>query len=138
MQRFNLTKDLFEFEERSSDESADSVIYISSDYEGEVSDSWDSDWSIDTEALIDKIGEGSEIQSYLDRRAHNDHGGVSGRGGSWTKWTRPNVAFYPQTRTRIFRQEFMLCAFKEAKKIQNRTSQYDTSNPRVAYASPRT
>ena len=55
MQKFNLTKDLFEFEEQSSDESASSVIYVSSDDEREFSDSWDSEWSTETEAIIDRI-----------------------------------------------------------------------------------
>ena len=55
MQRFNLSKKLFDFEEQSSEESADSVIYISSDSEDEVSSDWDSDWSTDTEAPISKI-----------------------------------------------------------------------------------
>ena len=55
MQRFYLTKKLFTFEEQSSEESTDSVIYISSDSEDEVSSTWDSDWSMDTEAIIDRI-----------------------------------------------------------------------------------
>ena len=55
MQRFNLSKKLFDFEGQSSEESADSVIYISSDSEDEVSKDWDSDWSTDTEALINRI-----------------------------------------------------------------------------------
>ena len=55
MQRFNLSKKLFDFEEQSSEDSADSVIYISSDSEDEVSSDWDSDWSTDTEALINRI-----------------------------------------------------------------------------------
>ena len=54
MQRFNLAKSLLDFEEQSSEES-DAVIYISSDDEEEVLDSWDSDWSTETEALIDQI-----------------------------------------------------------------------------------
>ena len=54
VQKFNLTKDLFEFEEQSSDQSASSVVYISSDDEKETSDSWDSEWSTDTEAIIDR------------------------------------------------------------------------------------
>ena len=55
MQRFDLSKKLFDFEEQSSEESADSVIYISSDSEDGVSSNWDSDWSTDTEALISRI-----------------------------------------------------------------------------------
>ena len=55
MQRFNLSKKLFNFEEQSSEDSTDSVIYISSDSEDEASSSWDSDWSTDTEAIIDRI-----------------------------------------------------------------------------------
>ena len=55
MQKFNLSRKLFDFEEQDSDRSTDSVIYISSDSEEEVSDSWDSDWSTDTEALINGI-----------------------------------------------------------------------------------
>ena len=54
MQRYNLTKKLFDFEEY-SESSANSVIYISSDSGDEVSSSWDSDWSTDTEAIIDRI-----------------------------------------------------------------------------------
>ena len=55
MQRFNLSKKLFAFEEQSSEESADSVIYFSSDSEDEVSSDWDSDWSTDTKALINRV-----------------------------------------------------------------------------------
>ena len=55
MQRYNLAKKLFDLEE-DSESSADSVIYISSDSENEVSNSWDSDWSTDTEAIIERIG----------------------------------------------------------------------------------
>ena len=55
MQRFNLSKKLFNFEEQSSEESTDSVIYISSDSEDEALSSWDSDWSTDTKAIIDRI-----------------------------------------------------------------------------------
>ena len=54
MQRYNLTKKLFDLEE-DSENSVDSVIYISSDSENEVSSSWDSDWSTDTEAIIERI-----------------------------------------------------------------------------------
>ena len=55
MQNFSLLRKRFDLEEQSSEESTDSVIYISSDSEEEVSDSWDSDWSTDTEMLIDRI-----------------------------------------------------------------------------------
>ena len=55
MQRYNLTKKLFDFEEEDSESSANSVIYISSDSENEASSDWDSDWSTDTEAIIDRI-----------------------------------------------------------------------------------
>ena len=55
MQRFNLSKKFFDFEEQRSEESADSVIYISSDSDDEVSSDWDSDWSTDTETLINRI-----------------------------------------------------------------------------------
>ena len=54
MQRYNLTKKLFDLEE-DSESSVDSVIYISSDSEIEVSSSWDSDWSTDTESIIERI-----------------------------------------------------------------------------------
>ena len=53
MHRYNLAKRLFDLED--SESSADSVIYISSDSENEVSSSWDSDWSTDTEAIIERI-----------------------------------------------------------------------------------
>ena len=56
MHRFNISKKLFDFEEDSSEGSADSVVYISSVEEvDEVSDCWDTDWSTDTEALIKRI-----------------------------------------------------------------------------------
>ena len=55
MQRSILSKKLFDFEEQSSEESVDSVIYISSDSEDEVPSDWDSNWSTDTEALISRI-----------------------------------------------------------------------------------
>ena len=55
MQRYNLTKKLFDFEEEDSESSANSVIYIASDSENEASSSWDSDWSTDTELIIDRI-----------------------------------------------------------------------------------
>ena len=43
----------FEKAEFSSDSSASSVIYISSDEE--TSDDWDSDWSTDTEEVIRRV-----------------------------------------------------------------------------------
>ena len=56
MHRFNISKKLFDFEEDSSEGSADSVVYISSvEEEDEVSDCWDTDWSTDTEAMIKRI-----------------------------------------------------------------------------------
>ena len=55
MQKFNLSRKLFDCEERSSDESAESVIYSSSDGEEEATDPYDSDWSTDTEAMISRI-----------------------------------------------------------------------------------
>ena len=55
MQKFNLSRKLFDFKEQDSDRSMDSVIYISSDSEDEVSDFWDSEWSTDTDALINRI-----------------------------------------------------------------------------------
>ena len=56
MQKFNLSRKLFDFEEQSSEGSADSVVYISSDEEeDEVSDSLESNWSTETEALIKRI-----------------------------------------------------------------------------------
>ena len=55
MQKFNLSRKLFDFEEQDSDHSADSIIYISSDSEEAVSDSRDSEWCRDTEALINRI-----------------------------------------------------------------------------------
>ena len=61
MQKFYLSKKLFDFEEQNSEESTDSVIHNSSDSEDEVSSSWDSDWSTDTEALI--IRKEPEVES---------------------------------------------------------------------------
>ena len=55
MQRFNLSKKLFEFEEQSSEESAESSIQSSNQQESSVSSDWDSDWPTDTEALIKRI-----------------------------------------------------------------------------------
>ena len=55
MENFNLAKKLFDFEEQRSEDSGDSVIYISSDEEEGTSDSWDSDWSTDTESMISRI-----------------------------------------------------------------------------------
>ena len=55
MQRYNLAKKLFDFEEEDSESSANSIIYISSDSEDEASSDWDSDWFTDTEAIIDRI-----------------------------------------------------------------------------------
>ena len=55
MQRYNATKKLFDFEEKDSESSANSIIYISSDGENEASSYWYSDGSTDTEAIIDRI-----------------------------------------------------------------------------------
>ena len=55
MQRFSLAKKLFDLEEQGTESSEDSVIYISSESEDEASSSWDSDWSTDTEAIIDRM-----------------------------------------------------------------------------------
>ena len=55
MQKFNLSRKLFDLEEQSSEKSSDSVSYISSDSEDDTFGSWDSDWSTDTEMLIETI-----------------------------------------------------------------------------------
>ena len=55
MQKYNLSRKHFDLEEQSSEKSSDSVIYISSDNEDDTSGSWDSDWSTDTEMLIERI-----------------------------------------------------------------------------------
>ena len=55
MRKFNLSRKLFDFEEQDSDHSFDSVIYLSSDSDEEASESWNSDWSTDTKALIKRI-----------------------------------------------------------------------------------
>ena len=49
MNKFNRAKELFGSIDFSSESSADSVIYISSDEE--ISGGWDSDWSTDTEEM---------------------------------------------------------------------------------------
>ena len=53
MSKFNLSRKLFDLEGCDSDESTDSVIYISSDEE--ESSYWESDCSTDTEQLIARI-----------------------------------------------------------------------------------
>ena len=58
MQNFILSRKLFDFEEQSWEDSAESVIYISSDEEDEDTDFYDSDWTSDTEALISRIERG--------------------------------------------------------------------------------
>ena len=55
MQKFTLSRVVFDFEEQSSEDSAESVLYISSDEKEEATNSCDSDWSTDTEALINRI-----------------------------------------------------------------------------------
>ena len=63
MQNINLSRKLFDLEELSSDDSAESVIYISSDEEEEDTDPCNSDWSSDTEAMISRIER--EVRSRL-------------------------------------------------------------------------
>ena len=53
MNKFNRARKLFGSKDLSSESSADSVIYISSDEE--ASDGWDSDWSTDTEEMIKRV-----------------------------------------------------------------------------------
>ena len=53
MSKFNLSRKLFDFEEYDSDNSDNSVIYISSS-EDESSD-WETDCSTDTEQLIARV-----------------------------------------------------------------------------------
>ena len=56
MAKFNLARKLFDLEESDSEASVNSVIYLSSDEEeNNSSTSWDSDWSTDTEAIIERI-----------------------------------------------------------------------------------
>ena len=56
MAKFNLARKLFDLKESDSEASVNSVIYLSSDEEeGTSSTSWDSDWSTDTEAIIERI-----------------------------------------------------------------------------------
>ena len=54
MQKYNSSRKLFD-DDLESDFSSRSVIYISSDESGKVSDDWDSDCSTDTEHLIERI-----------------------------------------------------------------------------------
>ena len=53
MNKFNRAKKLFGSMDFSSESSADSVFYISSD--DEASDGWDSDWSTNTEEMIRRV-----------------------------------------------------------------------------------
>ena len=53
MDKVNRARKLFGSMDFSSESSADSVIYISSDEE--ASDEWDSDWSTDTEKIIKRV-----------------------------------------------------------------------------------
>ena len=53
MNKFNRARIFFGSIEFSSESSADSVIYISSDEE--ASNGWDSDWSTDTEEMIKRV-----------------------------------------------------------------------------------
>ena len=54
--KFNLARKLFDLDESDSEASVNSVIYLSSDEEeNNSSTSWDSDWSTDTEAIIERI-----------------------------------------------------------------------------------
>ena len=55
MKKFNSARKLFDFKVQASIHSPDSVIYITSDSDEETSDSWDSDWSTDTEKIIKRI-----------------------------------------------------------------------------------
>ena len=55
IQKFNLSRKLYDFEEQSSENAGESVIYISSDEEEEATEFYDWDWSTDTEALISRI-----------------------------------------------------------------------------------
>ena len=55
MQKFILARRFFGMEEQSSSSSPNSIIYISSTSDEEQSDSWDSDWSTDTEDMIRKV-----------------------------------------------------------------------------------
>ena len=58
MQKFNLSRTFFDFEEQSSEESTNSAIYISSDRQEDVLDFWDLDWPADAEMLINMTMEG--------------------------------------------------------------------------------
>ena len=101
MQKFNLSRKRFDLGEQSSEESTDSVLYISSDSEDEVSDSWDSDWSTDTEMLISRIERevktspiliGGRIMTTRDRR----------RVGSGPKQFATSSAYYFQIQLSVF------------------------------------
>ena len=55
MQRYNLSKRFFDTDDLNSDVSGETVICISSDESGEVSDEWESNCSTDTDRLIERI-----------------------------------------------------------------------------------
>ena len=55
LQRYNSSKRLFDTDDLDSDLSGESVIYISSDESGEVSDDWESNCLTDTVQLIEMI-----------------------------------------------------------------------------------
>ena len=54
MEKFNLSRRLFDMDESESSDSDDSVIYISSS-EDEYAEDWETDCSTDTEQLIARI-----------------------------------------------------------------------------------
>ena len=89
MAKFNLARKLFDLEESDSEASVNSVIYLSSDEEeGTSSTSWDSDWSTDTEAIIERIErevKSSPILIAGRKRSQDDCGGAGYRISSWTE-----------------------------------------------------
>ena len=64
MQKYNVSRNLFN-DDLDSDISGESVVYISSDERGKVSDGWDSDGSTDIESLIERIERGVHASPIL-------------------------------------------------------------------------
>ena len=118
MQKFKLSRKLFDFEEQSSEDSAECVIYFSSDEEEEATYSWDSDWPTDTEAVISRIER--EVKScpiLIEGRVMTTEG-LDDEMEAGPSSSRPNPATTPKLGFKHFDEKLCYAPSRKMKKAK--------------------
>ena len=140
MQKFNLSMKLFNFKEQSSEDSAESVVYISSDEEEEATDSYDSDCSTDTDALINRIERKVKSSPILIAGRPMTTEGLDDEMGAYPSSSRPLPPSTPKLGFKYYDEKLrtLLRAFPENRKAKNCALQHNPTSFEIAHVTPGT